>query len=86
MHRYGLIYGNRYLVLARSQGRAFWSRLPQLLGRDLLDLGRAAMDLDRRKSVGILDGWVRAGRHLSLYLNMAEPKTLLDRRNEAKES
>jgi GT2 family glycosyltransferase len=85
MHRYGLIYGNRYLVLARTLGRAFWLRLPQLLVRDFLDLGRAAVDLDHKKSFGIMDGWVRAARHLSLYLNTGEPKMNLDRRNEAKE-
>jgi GT2 family glycosyltransferase len=86
MHRYGLIYGNRYLVLARTQGRAFWLRLPQLLGRDILDLGRAAVSFDHKKLLGILDGWVRAARHLSLYLNTSEPKMILDRRIESKES
>jgi GT2 family glycosyltransferase len=74
MHRYSLIYGNRYLVLARTQGRTFWGHLPKLLGRDMLDLGRAAVDLDVRKSVGILDGWVRAVTNLSLFANTGEPQ------------
>ena len=78
MHRYSLIYGNRYLVLARTQGRTFWSHLPQLLGRDMLDLGRAAVDLDVRKSVGILDGWVRAATNLSLFANTGEPQIGVD--------
>ena len=86
MHRYGLIYGNRYLVLARALGRDFWLRLPQLLGRDTLDLGRSAVDFDPKKSLGILDGWVRAVRHLSLYLNTGAPQVRIERRHEAKGS
>ncbi len=79
MHRYSLIYGNRYLVLARAQGRTFWAGLPKLVGRDVLDLGRSAADLDYRKSVGILDGWVRAAKNLSRFANTGPPKVRIDR-------
>ena len=73
MHRYSLIYGNRYLVLARTLGRTYWSRLPRLLGRDLLDLGRAALAFDYRRSIGILGGWVRGARNLRLYAHRGHP-------------
>ena len=74
-----MIYGNRYLVLARSLGRAYWTRLPQLLGRDLLDLGRAAVAIDYPRSVGILDGWVRAMRNLNRYAHRGDPSISIGR-------
>ena len=86
MHRFSLIYGNRYLVLASFRGRAFWGDLPKLLGRDLLDLGQAAVDLDHRKLLGILDGWVRAGRHLGLFLSSDEPHARIERRKESEKA
>ncbi len=82
VHRYSLIYGNRYLVLARTQGRAFWPSLPVLLGRDLLDLGRAVLNLDPEKSIGIMDGWVRAVRNLRSFAHRGDPAVQIDRRGE----
>lgn len=73
LHRYSLIYGNRYLVLARARGRDFWPSLPRLLGRDLLDLGRAVLSMDSQKSLGIMNGWVRAGRNLKSFAHSGEP-------------
>jgi GT2 family glycosyltransferase len=86
LHRFRLIYGNRYLVLARFRGKAFWGDLPTLLGRDLLDLGQAAIDLDHRKLLGILDGWVRAIRHLALFLNSEEPRVSTERRKDSEKA
>lgn len=71
-HRHSLIYGNRYLVLARARGRAFWPSLPELLGRDILDLGRAALRMDSQKSIGIMDGWVRAVRNLRFFAHRGD--------------
>lgn len=56
--RWRLIYGNRYLAVARFLGRGFWLRLPLLVLRDLLDLKHG----DR--IAGILAGWGRAFRLL----------------------
>ena len=56
--RWRLIYGNRYLAVARFLGWGFWPRLPILILRDLLDLRHG----DR--TAGILAGWGRAFRLL----------------------
>jgi N-acetylglucosaminyl-diphospho-decaprenol L-rhamnosyltransferase len=76
--RWRLIYGNRYLAAARLLGRAFWPRLPRLVGRDLLDLahllGRpAAGGLDRGRAAGILTGWGRAAGRLPAFAHTGRP-------------
>jgi GT2 family glycosyltransferase len=53
--RRALLYGNRYAVVARLLGSAFWRYLPLLWLRDVLDLVR-----DPRCAPGILAGWGRA--------------------------
>lgn len=64
--RYGaLLYGNRWLVVARLLGgRRFRRAVPRLLARDLRDLAR-------RPSLApaVLLGWLRAARYLRLYLS-----------------
>jgi len=78
MRRLGLIHGNRYLVLARSQGRAFWPSLPRLLRRDLLDLGSAVLNVNYEKSVGIISGLLRAATHLRSFAHSGDPTVAID--------
>ena len=73
VRRQALIYGNRYLVLARLLGRAFWTRLPGLWMRDVIDLVHAGRRRQLRKAVGILRGWARAIRCLPRYAHTAQP-------------
>ncbi len=65
--RWKLVYGNRHLALARSLGRGYWWRLPMLLGRDFVDLARAAGGGDSARAQGILAGWGRAARMLPRF-------------------
>jgi GT2 family glycosyltransferase len=58
--RWRLLYGNRWIVARRAFGRGFWLRLPRMALRDLLDLLRALLSLDRARAAGILAGWARA--------------------------
>lgn len=60
--RWSLIYGNRYLAAARLLGSGFWPRLPRMILRDLLDLGRAFLGADFSLAAGIVAGWGRAVR------------------------
>lgn len=62
--RWRLIYGNRYLAVARFLGWGFWPRLPVLALRDLVDLARAAARGDGALAAGIPAGWGRALRLL----------------------
>jgi GT2 family glycosyltransferase len=61
--RWRLIYGNRYLVASRLLGRGFLPRLPVLVLRDGIDLGRAFLRGDRERTAGIVGGWRRALGH-----------------------
>jgi GT2 family glycosyltransferase len=61
--RWRLIHGNRYLVASRLLGRGFLPRLPVLVLRDGIDLGRALLRGDRELAAGIVGGWRRALRH-----------------------
>lgn len=61
--RWRLIYGNRYLVASRLLGRGFLPRLPVLVLRDGIDLGRALLTGDRELAAGIVGGWRRALGH-----------------------
>jgi len=58
--RWRLIYGNRWLVVARLLGRGLWPRAPWLALRDLVDLAWAVLDGDGAQAAGILSGWARA--------------------------
>jgi GT2 family glycosyltransferase len=71
--RWLLIHGNRYLVAARCLGGSFWTRLPRMAARDLLDLGRAALAGDGARVAGIAGGWGRAVRHLSAFARRGAP-------------
>jgi GT2 family glycosyltransferase len=71
--RWRLIYGNRWLVVARLLGRAFWPRLPILALRDLLDLGRAGGTGDGARAAGILAGWGRALGGLAVWGHWGAP-------------
>ncbi len=71
--RWRLVYGNRHLVLARMLGRGYWWRLPSLLGRDLRDLARAAINGEKGRAVGVLAGWGRAVRLLPRFVRWGNP-------------
>lgn len=71
--RWRQVYGNRYLVVARVLGRAFWRSLPRMVLRDLLDLARAAGTGDLRRAAGIVAGWGRALRRLPGFLHAGPP-------------
>lgn len=71
--RWRLIYGNRHLVLARLLGRAWWPRLPRILLRDLIDLGRAVTRGRAGAATGILAGGGRALRRLPGFVHFGEP-------------
>jgi GT2 family glycosyltransferase len=62
--RWSLLYGNRYLIVAKLLGRGFWLRLPLLVARDLLDLARALFEPGGEHWRGIVRGWMRALRFL----------------------
>ncbi len=67
--RYGaLLYGNRWLVVARMLGRRFPAAVPRLLARDLLDLVRRPGSL-----FAVKGGWLRALRHLPAWCHRGEP-------------
>lgn len=73
VRRWGWIYGNRYLVLARLLGGRFWRELPRAAGRDLADLGGAVARGRGRLALGILAGWARAARRLPAWAHRGEP-------------
>ena len=66
--RLRLLYGNRYLVLARLLGGRFGRHLPAILGRDLRDLAAATLRGDVATVTGVASGLARAVRHLPAYL------------------
>lgn len=68
-----LVYGNRYLVLARLLGRAFVPRLPRIWGRDAVDLARALGRADAGRAAGIVAGWGRAALGLRRYVHRGPP-------------
>jgi GT2 family glycosyltransferase len=73
MERWRLIYGNRWLAVARLLGRGFWPRLPSIALRDLLDLGRAALTGDGARTAGIVAGWGRALGGLPAWAHRGAP-------------
>jgi GT2 family glycosyltransferase len=75
--RWRLIYGNRWLAAADLLGGGFWPRAPRLALRDLLDLGRAALEADSARVAGILAGWSRAARGLPAWARRGAPAVAL---------
>jgi len=76
LERWRLLYGNRWLVVARLLGRSFWIRMPVLAVRDLIALVRALGALgkgDRELAAGILAGWARALRLLPGFARLGAP-------------
>jgi N-acetylglucosaminyl-diphospho-decaprenol L-rhamnosyltransferase len=71
--RWRLIYGNRYLALARLLGRSFWPRLPRMAARDGIDLVKAAARGEGDLAAGVLAGWWRTARHLSGFTRGGAP-------------
>lgn len=74
VRRWRLLYGNRWLVLARLLGRRFPGQAPTIWLRDLRDLGAAARGLDPRRASGLLLGWARAVRRLPGWMHRNEPR------------
>lgn len=68
-----LVYGNRYLVLARLLGRGFLPRLPGIWGRDAVDLVHALGRADAGRAAGIVAGWGRAALALRHYVHRGPP-------------
>jgi len=73
MASWHLVYGNRYLVLARLLGRGFLPRLPRIWCRDAVDLGQALCRADAGRAAGIVAGWGRAALALGRYLRRGPP-------------
>lgn len=71
--RWRWVYGNRYRVAAELLGRAFWWRLPRLVVRDLLDLGRLLGRAELGSAAGVLAGWGRALGTLPAHLHAGPP-------------
>jgi GT2 family glycosyltransferase len=66
--RLALLYGNRWLVLARLLGDALPARVPRVLLRDLLDAARRPARL-----AAALAGWARAGRSWDRFARPGPP-------------
>ncbi len=75
--RWRLLYGNRWLVVARLLGWSFWPRVPVLAARDLIDLVHALGKGDRELAAGILSGWTRALRLLPGFARSDGPAVAL---------
>jgi GT2 family glycosyltransferase len=71
--RWRLIYGNRYLVLAKLLGASFWRHLPHIALRDLVDFARALGSGHLTQARGIVLGWGRAVRHLPRFARRGSP-------------
>ncbi len=71
--RWRLLYGNRWLVVARLLGRSFWPRVPALALRDGIDLLRALGRRGGGLAAGILLGWARALRLLPGFARFGPP-------------
>ena len=66
-HRTRLIYGNRWLVLARAAGFGLLPLLPALLARDLVDLATSLAKPGN--GLGIVGGWLRAVRRFATFFD-----------------
>lgn len=72
------IYGNRHLVLARLLGLGYWTRLPAIWGRDLIDCLRALLSRRGRLALGILWGWLRALTRLPRFAHFGPARLEAD--------
>lgn len=77
VQRLRLLYGNRWLVLARLLGREFPRRAPKILVRDLRDVASAVPKLDGPRAAGVLLGWARAVRRLPAWMHRGGPRVPL---------
>ncbi len=68
-----LIYGNRWLVLARLLGRGFWPRLPLVLLSDLRGLASALLRGRPGEAAGIAAGLARALVRLPRFAGLGKP-------------
>jgi GT2 family glycosyltransferase len=71
--RLELVYRNRYLVLARLLGRAFWPRLPLFVARDLAALASALSGGERARASAIGRGLMAAPRCLPAFASLDRP-------------
>jgi GT2 family glycosyltransferase len=71
--RLALVYRNRYLVLARLLGRAFWPRLPILVLRDLATLLAAAARGRGARALAIARGLASAPLRLAGFASLGPP-------------
>jgi GT2 family glycosyltransferase len=71
--RLALVYRNRYLVLARLLGRAFWPRLPLLVLRDLATLAAAAARGEGARAIAIAHGLAGAPLRFAGFASLAPP-------------
>jgi hypothetical protein len=71
--RWRRVYGNRFAVVARLLGRAFWRRLPRMAARDLADLAGALGRGELRRAAGVPLGWARAARLLPAFARTGPP-------------
>jgi GT2 family glycosyltransferase len=71
--RLALVYRNRYLVLARMLGRAFWPRLPLLVLRDLATLAAAAARGEGARAGAIVQGLASAPLRFGGFANLGPP-------------
>lgn len=73
VRRWRLLYGNRWLVVARLLGRHFPGQAAKVLVRDLRDLGAAARSLDGRRLLGLSLGLGRALGRLPGWMHRGDP-------------
>lgn len=72
-NRLSLVHRNRLLVLARLLGSSFWSRLPTILLRDLLDTGRELASGKPGQAARIARGVLSALRRLPRFARRGAP-------------
>lgn len=73
-----LIYGNRWLVLARLFGRGFWGRLPRVLASDCKDLAAALLRRRPGQAAGIASGIARGMGRLPGFAHPGPPAVSLE--------
>lgn len=73
LRRWRLVYGNRWLVLARLLGSSFWGRIPGLLGRDAADCVSALLHGEGARGLGAATGVWRAALRLRRFARRGTP-------------
>lgn len=71
--RWRLVFGNRWLVVARLFGRRLPGQAPAMLARDLAEIAGAAARGDLRRALGGCLGLARAARLLPAFAHRGEP-------------